>query len=131
MKELNWKKDPEVEAEPREQGGASERADSKEEGGQWKEAGLREKGGAKRRGEESEPAEVGTLVLVRAVVHLSVGQWQRRGRGQAWGRDCVGVDRKGRVEVGRCPGGQRSEHGAELVRGAFLERGGGGGGSFR
>ena len=60
-------------------------------------------------------------MLVHAVVHLSVGQWQRRGRGQAWGRDCVGVDRKGRVEVGRRPGRQRTEHGAELVRGAFTD----------
>ena len=47
---MNWKKDPEIEAEPREQGGASEGADSKEAGGQWKEAGLRETGRSQEEG---------------------------------------------------------------------------------
>lgn len=55
-------------------------------------------------------------MLVNAVEHLSVGQlrWRQPGR------DGLAGDGQRRVEVARHHGGQRAEHGAELVRRSLL-----------
>lgn len=60
--------------------------------------------------------EVGTLVS--AIEHLSVGQlrWRQSGR------DGVAGDGQRRVQVAGRHGGQRVEHGAELVRRSLLWR---------